>query len=101
MIFVLFVILYTQYEKWIDYFFPLFLIPPEAKGPPDLALFCMAFKAACSSFCLALKARSSSSSSLLSFLGALRGFFFPPSRPDISFLPFCCLLYTSPSPRDA
>ena len=34
-------------------------------------------------FCLFLKAISSSSRSACCFLGAFRGFFFPPSRPDM------------------
>merc|ERR1711982_259171 len=65
------------------HFLPLFLMPPEVRGPFPAAFFCISASFFCSSFCLFLWARSSSSISLACFLGAFSGFFFPPSRPDI------------------
>merc|ERR1719391_1702062 len=65
------------------HFLPLFLIPPDTRGPLPAAFFCISCSFFCSSFCLFLKAISSSSRSCCCFLGAFRGFFFPPSRPDI------------------
>merc|ERR1711915_1038966 len=66
-----------------DHFLPLFLMPPPVKGPFPEALAFISASFLASSFCFCLKAISSSSISLFSFLGAFKGFFLPPSRPDI------------------
>ena len=83
-----------------SYFFPDFLMPPLTRGPLPAALAAISLSFFCSSLCLACRAwheiwllwmdhskwthtLSSSSSSLFCFLAAFRGFFFPPSRPDM------------------
>lgn len=66
------------------YFLPDFLIPPVAKGPFPAAFAFSSSSFFCSSFCFCLNALSSSSISLACFLGCFRGFFLPPSRPDMA-----------------
>ena len=64
------------------YFFPLFLIPPCDRGPL-VALAAASFRAFSCSFFFLRNSTSFSSRSFSLFLGAFRGFFFPPSLPDI------------------
>merc|ERR1719219_1724621 len=73
----------VSFYKRHAHFFPDFFIPPPTIGPFFPAFSAASFKAFCCSRCLALNALSSSSSSACCFLGALSGFFLPPSRPDI------------------
>uniref|UniRef100_A0A0E9WJ40 Uncharacterized protein n=1 Tax=Anguilla anguilla TaxID=7936 RepID=A0A0E9WJ40_ANGAN len=67
-----------------SHFFPDFLIPPPVRGPFPAAFAFIASNCFCSSFCFCLKATSSSSISFDCFLGCFKGFFFPPSLPDMS-----------------
>ena len=65
------------------YFLPDFLMPPVARGPFPAALAAISFSFFCSSLCFMCSALSSSSSDFPSFFAAFKGFFLPPSRPDI------------------
>jgi len=64
-------------------FLPDFFIPPAPMGFPPLTAAAASFSFFCSSCCFFLKAMSSSSNTLSSFFAAFKGFFLPPSLPDM------------------
>ncbi|GMS95784.1 hypothetical protein PENTCL1PPCAC_17959, partial [Pristionchus entomophagus] len=74
----------TKAVTYWAHFLPDFLIPvPLPIGPFCPALVAASFSFFASSCCFFLNSRSASSRSLVSFLADLRGFSFPPWRPDI------------------